>query len=167
MVTPFLEIQVFGESAISRRMLRFSERAADVSPALEEIAKMFYESEAKQFESEGGWASGGWQPLAVETVIEKSRNNDWSDKILQRTGALMESLTSSESSHGTKTVTPDTLTIESTVPYGIYHQQPGGPTGGVLPMRKPVELPQQVRRDMIKVLQAWIVGAKSIGSLLE
>ena len=80
MVTPFLEIQVFGESAISRRMLRFSERAADVSPALEEIAKMFYESEAKQFESEvvGHLVDGNhwlWKQLLknLATTIGRTR----------------------------------------------------------------------------------------------
>lgn len=159
-----ISLEVFGEAAISRELLRFGARAADAQPAFEQIANMFYESEKQQFDSEGAWASGGWTPLKPATIAAKARGG-WSDKILQRTGEMMESLTTSTSSYGTKHVTSEVLEITSTVPYGVFHQQPNGPGKGIIPMRKPVELPDHVKRDMVKVLQAYIVGADVVKSV--
>ena len=153
-----ISIEVFGEAAISRELLRFGARAADASPAFEMIADMFYASEKKQFDTEGEWASGGWTPLAESTVQAKLKNSSWSDMILQRTKAMMESLTTSTSDFSSKHVSTDLLEIMSTVPYGVFHQQPNGPGKGIIPMRKPVELPENIKVDMVKVLQQWIVG---------
>jgi hypothetical protein len=158
-------IEVLGEKAIHRQFLRFAERASDPTPALEEIASLFYESEKKQFDSEGGWASGGWAPLQQETIDRKNRLG-LLPQILQATGALMSSLTQKDSQFATTKLSPNELTIISKQTYGIYHQQPDGPTNGNLPMRKPVELPESVKREMEKVLQAWIVGDQHLGSLL-
>jgi len=157
-----ISIDVFGEAAISRELLRFGARAADVSPALEVIATMFYESEKKQFDTEGAYASGGWKPLAESTVLAKLNNPAWSNMILQRTGAMMEGLTTDTSDSGTKHITTDTLEILSTLDYPVFHQQPNGPGSGLIPMRKPVELPENVKVDMVRVLQRWLVGGGGI-----
>ena len=156
-----INVEVFGEAAISRELLRFGARAADAQPAFEEIATMFYDSEKKQFDTEGAWASGGWKELKPATVAAKLRHDPpFIDKILQRTGAIMKSLTTSDSEYSSKTTSPSELIIKSTVPYGEFHQQPHGPGRGIIPMRKPVELPEGVKIDMVKVLQAWLVGTK-------
>lgn len=152
-----IRLEVFGEAAISRELLRFSERALDAAPALETIASMFYDSEKKQFSTEGEWASGGWKALSPLYAIEKAKHTDWKQSILQRTGALYDSLTGGDSDDGHKIVTPDTLTITSTVPYGVAHQF----GTEKMPMRKPVELPEGIKVDMVKVLQAWIVHGGS------
>jgi hypothetical protein len=153
-----ISLEVFGEAAISRELLRFGTRAADASPAFEIIATMFYDSEKKQFDTQGEWASGGWAPLAPSTIAAKLANPSLSNMILQSTGAMMESLTTSTGDFSSKHVSPDKMELLSTVPYGVFHQQPEGPGKGILPMRKPVELPEHVKVDIVKVLQAWIVG---------
>ncbi len=158
-----ISLEVFGEAAISRELLRFSERALDAAPAFEEISKMFYDSETKQFDTEGAWASGGWTPLKPATVAAKARKN-LRTNILQRTGALYESLTSDGSDFGHKIIGPSFMEITSSVPYGKYHQQADGPGKGIIPMRKPVELPEGVKVDMVKALQAWIVGGVKFGN---
>lgn len=152
-----INIEIFGEKAISRRLLRLGERAIDAAPAFEGVALMFYASEKQQFDSEGEWASGGWVPLMQSTIDEKLRSS-WfsggSELILQKTGALMRSLTESDAPESRKVVGPNFVELESTVPYGKYHQ-----TGTrKMAMRKPVELNESTKTAMVKILQAWILG---------
>lgn len=152
-----ITIEIFGEKAISRRLLRLGERAVDATPAFEAIAGLFYESEKKQFDSEGEWASGGWAPLKQSTIDDKLRAS-WfggtSERILQRTGAMMRSLTESDGPFSRQVIGPDFVELESTVPYGKFHQF----GTSKMAMRKPVELPQSVKTSMVKVLQAWVLG---------
>jgi hypothetical protein len=147
-----ISLEVFGEAAISRELLRFSERALDASPAFEVIADMFYDSEKKQFASQGDYASSGWAPLTATYAAWKNKKYP-GKTILELTGALYDSLTGPDSDEGTKTVTPDTLTIESSDRSGPFHQF----GTNKMPMRKPVELPEGVKIDMVKVLQSWLV----------
>lgn len=152
-----LNIEIFGESIVSRRLLRLGERAVDAAPAFEEVALMFYQSEKQQFDSEGAWASGGWAPLMQSTIDEKLRSS-WfggtSELILQRTGAMMKSLTASDSPFSKKIIGPDFVEVQSTVPYGKFHQK--GTSN--MAMRKPVELNEATKTAMVKILQAWVLG---------
>jgi hypothetical protein len=158
-----LSIEVFGEKAINRELMGLSERVADAIPAFENIAELFYMSEKQQFSTEGMWASGGWLPLKPATVAVKANHPGWSTMILQRTGAMMESLTHGDSDYSVKVITPEYMEVASSVPYGVYHQQPKGPGKGVIPMRKPVELPDGIKVDMVKILQRWIKTGKVLG----
>lgn len=153
-----ISIEVFGEKALNRELLRWGTRAQDASPAFVDIADLFYESEKKQFDSEGLWASGGWTPLKPATVSAKVNHPSWALEILQRTGAMKESLTSHDGGYSINVITPEFMEVGSKIPYGVYHQQPKGPGKGILPMRKPVELREQTKIEMVKILQAWIVG---------
>lgn len=148
-----ITIEVFGEKAISRRLLRLGERAVDAAPAFEAISLMFYESEKQQFSSEGAWASGGWVPDQQATVTEKIRRG-FSILTLQESGDMMRSLTTPDSPFSHREIGPDFVELESTVPYGKFHQF----GTRKMPMRKPVELNQGVKVAMVKVLQAWVLG---------
>jgi phage gpG-like protein len=148
-----INLTVFGEKAISRSLLRVAERAVDAAPAFKEIAVMFYASEKSQFESEGAWASHGWVPDKQATIDEKIRNGH-SNLTLQRTGAMMNSLTTPGAEFSHEKIGPDFVEISSDIPYGKYHQT--GTTN--MPMRKPVELNEKTKNAMVKVLQAWVIG---------
>jgi hypothetical protein len=154
-----LNIEIFGEQIISRRLMRLGERVIDATPAFAQIAVMFYESEKKQFDSEGEWASGGWVPLKQSTIDEKLRSS-WfsgtSELILQRTGALKRSLTEPGAPFSKKLIGPDFVDIKSTVPYGPLLQK----GTSKMPMRKPVELNEPTKMAMVKVLQAWVLGGE-------
>jgi hypothetical protein len=157
-MTVEINIEVFGEKIISRRLLRLGERAIDAAPAFEAIALMFYDSEKKQFASEGVWASGGWVPDKQATLNEKIRGG-YSTLTLQRTGAMMHSLTEPDAPFSKKRVGPDFVEVMSTVPYGKYHQK--GTTK--MAMRKPVELNQATKTAMVKILQGWVLGGVAGG----
>lgn len=148
-----INIEVFGEKIISRRLLRLGERAVDATPAFEAIAGLFYRSEQQQFQSEGSWASGGWVPDMQATVDEKVRRG-YSTMTLEETGDMMRSLTIPGSPHSQQRIGPDFVELVSTVPYGIFHQF----GTRKMPMRKPVELNEPTKVAMVKLLQAWVLG---------
>lgn len=151
-----LVIQAYGEQALSRKLERFSERALDASPAFARIAILFWQSERVQFDT-GGAFSGGWAPLADSTVAGKARRFE-DPRVLIATYSLAASLTSAVAPGSVYSVTPYELFVGSDIFYGAFHQR-----GTVkMPMRKPVELPEVEKRDMVKVLQAWIVRGELI-----
>lgn len=86
-----------------------------VLPALEE-------EELRQFEAEGNGASGGWAALSPKYAERKER--EWPGKpILERTGALREALTSSESTHARRIVTVDQFDFGTDgLEYASFHQ---------------------------------------------
>lgn len=153
-------LDMYGEAAIERQLLRFSEHVLDAAPAFEEIARMFWASEEKQFMSEGAWGasggshagpvSGGWAPLA-ETTVEAKVRAGMDPTILRATSTLYDSLTGGPGSF--KDVRPDEMIIGTEDPIGAFHQR----GNDKLPMRKPVELPESVKIAMVKTLQRWVV----------
>jgi len=153
-----INIEVFGEMIISRRLMRLGERAVDAAPAFEEIATLFYDSGKLQFSSQGAWASNGWAPDKQATVTAKIAQG-FSALTLQKTGAMMQSLTSSEATYSRKKIGPDFVELESTVPYGKFHQF----GTSKMPMRKPVELNEATKNTMVKLLQRWVLGGASGG----
>lgn len=148
-----LTIEIFGEKIVQRRMLRVGERAVDAAPAFLKISEMFYASEKKQFDTEGSWASHGWAPDKQSTINEKVRNG-YSTLTLQRTGQLMKSLTTPDADSSVRKIGPDFVEVRSTVPYGKYHQK----GTQYMPMRKPAELADVTKVEMVKVIQAWVMG---------
>src|SRR4051794_28883202 len=87
-----LEIFGYGETIVARELLRFSERLAVPIVALETAATILREETEKQFDTQGGHASGGWPELADSTKADKARH-DLDPRILRATGALFETLT--------------------------------------------------------------------------
>jgi phage gpG-like protein len=148
-----INIEVFGEKIISRRLLRLGDRAVVATPAFVAIGQLFRESETKQFESEGAWASGGWVPDKQATINAKVANG-FSSMTLQKTGAMMKSLTDPAAPYAVQETGPDFVFIKSTIPYGKFHQF----GTSKMPMRKPVELNEITKVAMVKILQSWILG---------
>lgn len=150
-----INISVFGEAAIHRRLINFRDRLIDASPVFFVLASEFYASETQQFDSEGRWGSGGWPPLAAATVAAKEEEG-FDTRILHRTLALRDSLTDPDSEGAVLRIRSDELFIGSNIDYGKYHQQVPYRSDW-LPMRKPVELPDNVKAGMVKTLQTFLV----------
>src|SRR4051794_15389307 len=136
-----LELDVFGDVQVRRKLLRFGDRARDARPAFELMADDLREWEERQFASEGGFASGGWDPLAPSTIAAKAaapraaftgsrtktgkfakrvRRNR---RILEDTGALRESLTQHGDAEHVELIFPQEFVFGSTVPYAQFHQR--------------------------------------------
>lgn len=150
-----LRIEVFGEQQASRELLRFSQRVDDMSPAFEAVADEFLRLEHAQFATEGGYASGGWRPLAPSTVARKARLR-LDPRILHATLRLRRSLTERGPDH-VRRIGPSELFVGSRVPYGVYHQH------GThrMPRRRPVEFTERDKANMVRVIQRFIVHGET------
>lgn len=145
-----LVIDSLGDQVVARKLLAIADRAVDVEPAMRSISDQIMLSERKQFDSQGGYGSGGWEPLAPSTVRTKARRG-LDPRILRATGDLAESLTNRG---GANLSIPrhDGLDFGSTVPYARFHQQGNG-----VPVRKPAQFPERDRRAWAKTLQRFVI----------
>lgn len=143
-----VDLSVHGDVQVSRRIVRFSEHAADARPAWRQIIRDLEGIEARQFASEGRYGSGGWEPLAESTLARKHGG-----RILVDTGALLRSLTERAAPGAIREIHPDWMQFGTGVPYAGFHQH------GTkrMPARKPVELPESDRRRVVKSLQRFLM----------
>lgn len=149
-----LSIETEGETVVDRMLVRFAENLATPQHALEEVGVIMREAVEKQFESEGGYASGGWLPLKPATVAYKARHG-YDPHILRRTDRLMASLTRKFDGDHIERTTGDALIFGSRVPYGIFHQSSQPRT--IIPFRPPVALTAADKREMVKRVQAALL----------
>lgn len=147
-----LSFEIYGDTVLDRTLEGIQGRARDAEPAFHELAESFVEVQRQQFRTEGGYGSGGWAPLAPSYAAWKERHYP-GQPILQRTGDLYRSLVGENSLH-VRVVESHFLLIGSGVDYGAFHMRPG-PHGR--PARKPVELPESVRRSWVRTLQRFLV----------
>ena len=139
----------YGEAQLDRTLARVELAAADASPAFEVIAEEFLVAERQQFASEGGFGSGGWAALSDDYAKWKARHYPGA-KILHRTGDLEASLTEGPD---IRVIEPHFMILGSSVSYGRYHQE----GTARMPRRRPIELPEALRRGWVKVLQRYLI----------
>lgn len=152
-----LSFDFYGDQQLDRTLERFELGATDASPAFEKIGDSLARAERRQFKSEGNYGSAGWAPLAPRTVRERQRLGYGGEHpILVRTGDLRDSLTVRP--FGVDVVETQFAVFGSGVDYGLFHQQ----GGDNLPQRRPIELPETLRRRWVKILQRWIMTGKAL-----
>lgn len=172
-----IELEVFGDVQLRRELLRFRGAVVDASPAFEQILRgtgrgvtSLRKIESKQFATQGKFASGGWAPLSPYTVAEKARKG-LDPRILHATGRLAASLTGG--SGKIEVVSPHQMVFGTSVFYARFHQtgarsvRTSFDSFGTkyirdnrrrLPRRRPIELREQDRRDMVRTLQRHLLG---------
>ena len=101
--------------------------------------------------AQGAYASGGWQTLKASTIASKLRANQ-DLRILHATLRLRRSLTG-RSPDSVREFRRGRMRWGTRVEYAGYHQ-----TGtDRLPRRRPVELTETARRQVVRILQRYIV----------
>jgi phage gpG-like protein len=145
-----LAIYTLGVEAVARDMLRFSGRARDLSPAMGEVLDLIRDSERRQFDSQGSYGSGGWQPLAASTRKQKARLN-LDSRILRATGEMFDDLTG-DGAGQIAVARHDGLDFGTTLPHAKFHQQGRG-----VPKRPVVQLPERDRRSAVKIVQRYLI----------
>jgi len=151
-----LFIEVAGDVQLARSLSRFGDGIKDFRPVWEQIVKSFWDIERKQFESEGGYGSGGWLPLSPSYAAWKEENYP-GKPILQRSGALFESLTG-QASGTIKQISDKSLTIGTDVFYAIFHQKGSK-------ARPPIDLTEQDKTAFMKLIQKYVVKQAKAGGL--
>ena len=148
-----LTFDLLGERQVRRRLEQFSVLVNSAEPAWLAIAEDFLRLERRQFGSEGEAGSGGWAPLSPAYGAWKAvRYPD--SPLLQKSGALVNSLTWAGAPGQVRDITPFSVTLGTSVPYARLHQD-GTPT---MPQRRPIELTEADKVRWVEILQAWIVG---------
>jgi phage gpG-like protein len=147
-------LEIFGDVQLDRELLRWSDAAGNMQPAFERVADDFYTIEKRQFNTQGGYASGGWAPLKPSTLRSRAshgRYGPW--QILDDTGDLKASLTEEGAKGAVRRITSDELFVGTDVDYAPFHQ------AGTSKMvrRRPVELTGADRRRWIQVVQRHLV----------
>lgn len=146
-----LQFDVMGDQQVVRGFSRFAESVKDLSEPFKQIVQDFHEIEKKQFDSEGGYGSGGWQPLASSTIEQKQRQG-WPLKIMVRTGDLRDVMTGGRS--GYEDIQPLELKIMM-LAYGKYHQSTAPRTK--LPRRPLIELTESDKTRWTKIIHQYLV----------
>lgn len=145
-----LHVEVFGVDLLHRQILRKIDHVKDFRPAFRRIRDRLQTAAKRQFDTEGGYGSGGWPPLA-ESTIERKRAAGQSSRILIATGALRDSLAGRGTGH-TERFSSHAMQWGSSIPYGRYHM-----TGtSRMPRREPLNIPEAERRNIMKELQEHI-----------
>lgn len=150
-----LSIVADGETIVERRLLRFADNIEHPQAALEVVGDVLREATEKQFDSEGGYASGGWKELAQSTIDRKARLGQ-DPHILRATDRLMESLTRKFDSDHIEQISGETLTFGSSVSYGLFHQSSQPRTK--IPFRPPVAITEEDKRTMVKRVQQALLA---------
>lgn len=161
-----ITVEIEGEVQLERDLEKYSARGEDLETFFEHFTDWFHDHEAKQFESEGMYASAGWAPLSPRYAMWKHRV--WPGKlILERQGKLKRSLTSRAA--GGIGMIPGRggvvdidrgpgghargVFVGTDVEYAKFHQW--GTRN--MPRRRSVELRERDRRDIVKALQRFII----------
>jgi phage gpG-like protein len=147
----YITFEVAGDEQLKRSFSRFGEHAKDLSEPFREIVKDFYKIEKKQFESEGGYGSGGWQPLSPRYAAWKAKKYP-GRPLMVVSGLLKESLLG-ENPYSIENVTPKSMEVGTVVNFAVYHQK------GTckMPARPLIQLTDADKKRWIKFIQVYLV----------
>jgi len=147
-----LQIGLAGDQQLNRELLRFTGNLKDLRPAFARIADELAEATRIHFATEGG-PEGHWAPLSPKYRLWKEKRYP-GQPILVRTGALRTDLT--QRPFGVERITASSMDVGTEIPYAAFHQH-GTPK---MPRRRPLELTEKTRIQMVKVLQRYIISGR-------
>jgi phage gpG-like protein len=151
-------LDIAGEVAMDRGISCFADGVTDFRPIWGVIADDFYARVVAQFETKGEEGGQRWPELSEKYAAWKERHFP-GRSILQRTGALMTSLTAGRvqgaPSGAVKIEERKALTLGTTVPYAIYHQSPLPRKR--LPRRPMIALEQNDQRQIMRSIHEYVV----------
>lgn len=151
-----LQIGLDGDVQINRELTRIKSNIRDARPAFEKIADQLAVAMREHFDTEGGfglrsrWSGGHWAPLSPKYRAWKNIHYP-GQPILVLSGALRHDLT--QRPFGIEVITPYEMTVGTRIPYATFHQH--GTKN--MPMRKPMDLTTEVREQMVKTLQRFVM----------
>lgn len=115
-----ITFDVSGVALVQQKFASYGADVSDLSVPLGQVADDLQADFTLNMATEGG-LFGGWVPLAASTIQERVREGYGASPILYRTGRLANSL-SGDGADTVKEVTDKSVTVGTSVPYGIYHQ---------------------------------------------
>lgn len=155
-----IDLEVFGETAIARDLLRFGDRMTDARPAFENILDMMEDDIAELFSTEGSSGGTSWAPLSEVTLRRKAALNQQPD-VLQATRALLDSLTADTHGAGIRHASAQELAFGSSLmtedgKYNLSELHQKGTRSG-MPARPPLQFSEGQKKAYVKELQRYII----------
>lgn len=147
-----LQIELYGDKQMNHELLRMGLAVANLEPAWLAIMHNLEQVEKKQFDSEGGYASGGWEALS-EGWLKFKRENGYDRRILRMTGRLFDSMTEWDSPWAIRRLLPKGFEFGTSAPYAGAHQNPG--EGSRIPQRRFLELTLERREAYVRTLLTY------------
>ncbi len=137
---------VLGEEQLNRGIAGVIDATSDLTPAFQEIAEDFRETEEKQFAGEGAYGGNTrWADLNPDYAAIKLIR--WGNlPILTRTGDLRKSLSEKSHSEHIEEIEKMSMTIGTSIPYAIYHQTGTQWGKRKMPARPPIRMTDRQKR---------------------
>ncbi|MCP4990886.1 MAG: hypothetical protein GY928_34045 [Colwellia sp.] len=129
-------------------------RSHDMTPAMRKIGLYLMGSIRRNFKAEG--RPQRWKPLANATIQDRLRKGFGSGPILQRTGALMNSLTKPGAKGQIFSARKRSLQLSSRIPYFPYHQR----GTSKIPQRVMLDFQKQDRSQISRIINRYILTGK-------
>lgn len=149
-----ITMELEGELIVDRLLAGIADRAGDLTPAWPGVVQVFRGIAQRAFDSEGASTGAPWPELAESTQQERARlGYGPQHPILQRTGALMRSLTLGAG--GSTLMTPGRLEIGG-IDYLKYHQS--NQPRKKLPRRAPINLTMDDRHEIMRPIRLYLTG---------
>jgi phage gpG-like protein len=120
-MTLYIRYSTTGVPEAISRLTKLDLAGRDLTLAFFAIQQRLEGYEKQQFDSEGAWGSGGWAPL-------KPAYKAWKDQhfpgmpILQRTQALMKSLTEEVAEGAIREIEPHMMVFGTSIEYAKFHK---------------------------------------------
>lgn len=147
---PSVDFEVEGAHKAAAHLLELGERGSDVRRPAERIKQVYTRSNQRRFAG-----AGHWPPLAPATVQRKARAGG-DQRIERRTGELYRSLTSMHGANQEDRRDKQELRFGTTVPYAGFQYG-----NGHQPARPLIRLSPADRRDVTRLIAAWVVEERS------
>jgi phage gpG-like protein len=152
------KLDIAGEVQMDRGISRFADGLADYAPLWPIIEGDFYSLEERQFATTGAEGGDAWQDLSA--AYEAWKTVHYPGKpILERSGALVRSLTDPNDPQTVRIEERKTLTLGTRVPYAIYHQSIAPRKR--LPRRPEIMLTEAFKRTVMHHVQVYLVEMAS------
>jgi hypothetical protein len=157
-----LQVEVLGDTVLSRRFMRTGENAADLSDSFSVILDRFEEVTGEQFESKGRAMGTPWEPLADSTIKSKARAGAADPtQALVLTGALALSFQGGPG--GVHHVGPSEAEWGSRNRNAMWHHGRQRSSDNPVPRRPIFEPDEALRRWMTRVLHEGVFGGGGFG----
>jgi phage gpG-like protein len=138
-------IEVWGDKIVARKLLRFAERAENMSPVWDEVEDQLKVAFERNFRNQGP----GWAPLKPSTIRSRIAQGYPPGPILTRSGDYRRAMTTGLTTHKN----PGELIVMAPAVPGKFHQ-----FGTRTPMAaRPLRLTERDKRDIIKTIQRGLI----------
>lgn len=153
-----VELSLFGDTQLSREIMRVHDRAGNLNPAFRSIFDRMLEINSEQMRTQGLRGLGGfWEPLKPATIASKIRRGRDLD-ILFDSHALFEAMSSPSSEDNEMIFNEDWAVFRITgepATYGPTHQH-GDDSRGI-PKRPFFVFTRTDREQMIKEMERFLL----------